>query len=246
MRRKLSEQLWGLPEQVVKYVGEHIVHRRMSGNTGDHRAEGKVKPSVEQPGHCLKKLQTKYLLALRELDLPKPKPIIQLVEHPEILKNTSAPHKAQQDDRLGETMNTKSLSNLGMKQKAKHGLKPLEVNTRKRRRLANRHTFHSATSLSNFMSISIVSTQTPQTDSSMAGPPLKARQAVTFINKPNLNQIEENLIMKYDVHLQGIQTPYSLSLEKLANAATQDHLSKAHLLEKEGQTSVSWLLSTPP
>lgn len=247
MRRKLSEQLWGFPKQVVKYVGEHIVQQRLSGNTGNPRTEGKFKPSGEQPGHYLKNLQNKYLLALEELNLPKPKPIFQLVEQPEILKNPGAPRNAQQDDHLRDIMDTKSLSNLGMKQKAEQGMKPLEEHTRKRRRLANRHTFHSSNRLFQLMTISaIVSTQTPQADSLTIGPPLKGRQAVTFINKPSLNQIEQNLILKYDTHLQGIQTPYSLSLEKLATASTQDHSSKAHLMEKEGRTSASWFLSTPP
>ncbi|XP_041936373.1 uncharacterized protein LOC121698382 [Alosa sapidissima] len=214
LHRKLSEQLWGFPELVVKYVGEQIALQRLSSSTGDARvAQG----HRELPGHWLKKIQNRYPMNLKELDGPKPKPIFHLVEHPDILKNPETPYKSQQDDHLGEKMDAKNECSLSMKHETKLGMKQLDISNR--HRLANRLTFHRPSHRSHLMSISaIISTQTTQDDSVKKGP-LKGRQAVTFINQFSLNRIEQNLTQKREAHLQGKQTPYSLSVAKMATAS---------------------------
>lgn len=248
LRCKLSEQLWGFPKLVIKYAGEQVVHLRLSGRSGDRRAkqgEGKAEVSKLQPGDRLKKLHHRYPMALDDLDVPNTSLIIQQAEHSEILRNPEAPYRARQDDHLGIKIHTKKECNLGMRLETKRDMKQLEAHIRRRHRLANRHTFHSRSRHPHILTISaIVSTQTTQPDSEKKGPPLKGRQAIMFMNQFSLIQIEQNLTLKRENHLQGKQTPYTLSLEEMAATSTQDNFCVQN--ENEGRTSGSWFSRTPP
>ncbi|XP_062384057.1 uncharacterized protein LOC134071383 [Sardina pilchardus] len=208
MRRKTSQRLWGFPNLVVKYVGDHVVQLPAGDGRPVRNAVKSWNPEA-QKGLCLVR-GSEVSEKLQHLSKPTRKEQAavlechkQLAEHPEILSAACRPSVAL-DGVLGEVTSLKRR----LENKLRRKFLEVKLCTIPGKVLQS---YHAAPYVAKAQKARPAFTQQRA--------PCKLKQRVTetlpFMCQEDLNRIELNLQLKSSEHQQGKSTYYTLSLEKM-------------------------------
>ena len=211
VRRKTSQRLWGFPNQVIKYVGDHVVLLSASNGRSVRNAVMNQLFKAEI-GLCLKR-RIEVTEKLQNLSKPSRKEMgvlicnKQLAEHPEILMRAATPSIVL-DGMLEEVTSVKT------RLKNKLRRKFLEV---KLSRIPGKvlQSYHTAAYITRQHKTRPALTQQSSPCRLRHRVHLLRRKTLPFMSEKDLSHIELNLKLKHTENQQGKSTHYTLSLEKM-------------------------------
>ncbi|XP_041936374.1 uncharacterized protein LOC121698383 [Alosa sapidissima] len=207
VRRKTSQRLWGFPNPVIKYVGDHALQL----HAGDGRPVwNTVKPwnPEAQIGLCLKRTG-EVSEKLQNLSEPARKEQAgalvcskQLAEHPEILRAASP--SVALDGVLEEVTSLKRR----LENKLRRKFLEVKLCTIPGKVLQS---YHTAPYIAKNQKVLPAFTQ----QRSPCKLKRRDKETLPFMSQEDLNRIELNLQLKRSEHQQGKSTYYTLSLENI-------------------------------
>lgn len=210
VRRKTSQRLWGFPNLVIKYVGDHVAQLPAGDGRPVQNAVKSRNPAA-QTGLCLKrrrevseKLQNLSKPARKEpatLDCNK-----QLAEHPEILR--VAKGTTVLDSESQEVMSFKKRLESKLRRKF------LEV---KLSRIPGKvlQSYHAVPYVTKKEQTNLAWKQQRPFCKQRQRISLLSTKTLPFMSEEDLSRIEHNLKLKHYEHEQGSPTLYTLSLQKM-------------------------------